>query len=116
MVFQKPKKSGSKFYCFKKFFSTVMMAIGDFEYKFVAADTGGEGRNNDVVILNHSQIGEQLQNGTLNLPGEQEIEFGPKLPHFLLGDEIFGLQPNLMTPYPGMTQPMFPNLLIVWTV
>ena len=78
-----------------------MMAICDAEYKFVAVDTGSQGRNNDVVVLNDSMIGKKLMSGTLGLPGTKKIKDGPTLPHFLLADEIFGLKPYLMTPYPG---------------
>lgn len=77
------------------------MAIGDSEYKFISADVGSQGRNNDVIVLYDSKIGEKMMNGTFDLPGEREIKHGPKLPHFFLGDEIFGLQPYLMVPYPG---------------
>lgn len=80
-----------------------MMAIADAEYKFLAADTGSQGRNNDVVVLQESGLGKKLLSETFGLPGEKEIKYGPVLPHFLLGDEIFGLKPYLMVPYPGRT-------------
>lgn len=78
------------------------MAIGDAEYKFLAVDTGSQGRNNDVIVLNDSDIGKKLMNGSFGLPGEMPIRNGPILLHFLLADGIFGLKPYLMVPYPGM--------------
>lgn len=79
-----------------------MMSISDAEYKFVAADTGSQGRNNDVVVLNDSEIGRKLMDDNFGLPGEKAIKNGPILPHFLLADGIFGLKPYLMVPYPGI--------------
>lgn len=88
-----------------------MMSISDAEYKFVAADTGSEGRNNDVIVLNDSNIGKKLVNGTFGLPGEKAIKNGPILPHFLLADGIFGLKSYLMVPYPGITIKLIKQLL-----
>ncbi|XP_037050713.1 protein ALP1-like [Bradysia coprophila] len=98
---KKPEHSGSEFFNYKGFFSVVMMGVADPGYRFLAVDVGCQGRNNDAVVLNNSKFGQKLLNGTLNLPGEREIKHGPKIPHYLLGDEMFGLQPYLMVPYPG---------------
>lgn len=51
-----------------------MMSISDAEYKFVAADTGSQGRNNDVVVLNDSEIGRKLMDDNFGLPGEKAIK------------------------------------------
>lgn len=101
---QKPEKSGSDFHNFKKIFSTVLMAICDADYKFVVVDTGCQGRNNDVIVLNDSEIGKKLVNDSFGLPGEMPIKNGPFLPHFMLADGIFGLKTYLMVPYPGKTK------------
>lgn len=81
-----------------------MMSISDAQYKFVAVDTGCQGRNNDVIVLNDSGIGKKLEDGSFELPGEKTIINGPILPHFMLADGIFGLKPYLMVPFPGIRQ------------
>lgn len=101
LVLQRPAHSGSEYWCFKGYFSVVLMTIGDSKYKFIAADVGSQGRHNDVIVFNDSEVGQKIRSGTLNVPGQREIMHGPKLPHFFLGDEIFGLQSYLMVPYPG---------------
>lgn len=45
-----PWNSGSLYYNYKKFFSTVLLAITDAKYKFIVVDIGAYGRNNDSGI------------------------------------------------------------------
>lgn len=78
-----------------------MMSVCDYKYRFLTVDVGCEGSNNDSVVFNSSELGRSIMTGTFNLPGEGDIPFGPRLPHFLLGDTIFGNRPYLITPYPG---------------
>lgn len=46
-----PKKSGSLYFNYKNYFSTVMLAIVDAKYKFVAVDIGSYGKEETVVNL-----------------------------------------------------------------
>ncbi|XP_073446531.1 uncharacterized protein [Dendrobates tinctorius] len=53
----KPKRTGSEYYNYKKYFSTVLMAISDADCKFVAVDIGAFGRGNDSQAFKNSDKG-----------------------------------------------------------
>ncbi|KAM7291819.1 protein ANTAGONIST OF LIKE HETEROCHROMATIN PROTEIN 1 [Ixodes scapularis] len=99
-----PKDSGSVFYNYKGTYSIVLMAVVDSKYKFVLIDVGAEGRQSDGGIFKASEIGQGLDQGTLNLPklgvlpGCQK----PRLaPYAFVGDEAFQLRTDFLRPYPA---------------
>ncbi|XP_050552278.1 uncharacterized protein LOC118277359 [Spodoptera frugiperda] len=102
-----PWNSGSQFYNYKKFFSVVLLAIADANYRFVVVDIGAYGRNSDSGILSSSRLGQSLNNNTLDippikcLPGTTEA-----LPHVFVGDEAFPLHKHIMRPFPGNQEMM----------
>ncbi|XP_068129135.1 uncharacterized protein [Hyperolius riggenbachi] len=98
---QLPSGSGSRYYNYKKYFSVMLMAVVDANYKFLTIDVGSYGSTADSNIFRSSLIGSRLYNGTLNLPGPKPIqEHGEPMPHVMVGDEAFALYVNLMKPYP----------------
>lgn len=96
-----PPNSGSNYFSYLQKFSIVLLAIVDFDYKFVCIDVGGYGKSSDSGIFEASAIGQRLRDGTLNvpprrpLPGQQE-----ETPCVLIGDEAFALTSYLMRPFP----------------
>lgn len=96
-----PVHSGSMFRNYKCFFSIVLQAVVDANYRFLAIGVGAYGKESDVGIFSHSNLSQQLENGALNenqekvLPGSNIA-----LPHFLVGDEAYPLKTYLMRPYP----------------
>lgn len=56
-----PNNSGSRNFCYLKKFSVVLMAIVDYDYKFICIDIGGYGRKSDGVILEKSAMGKRLE-------------------------------------------------------
>jgi len=94
--------SGSLYYNYKSFFSIVLLAIADADFRFTTIDVGAYGSESDGGILSRSGMGEKLTQNTL---GSQE----PKpiantetvLPHVILGDDAFPLRTYMIKPYKG---------------
>lgn len=96
-----PRKSGSLYFNYRKFFSIVLQAVVDARYRFICIDVGSYGHQHDagtfrqsmfhnVVIQNQSQIPDARP-----LPGTNL-----SVPFVFLGDEAYPLLPNLLRPYP----------------
>ena len=97
---QCPRNSGSLYHNYKDFFSIVLFAIVDADYKFVAVDIGSYGKEGDAAIFKKSEIGKRIENGTLNIPSAAPIPgTNTIIPHVFIGDQAFALKPNLMTPF-----------------
>ena len=101
-----PPGSGSEYHNYKGFFSMIMLAVVDHDYKYLWLDVGANGACSDAQIFNSSDFVNLLVDGELGIP-EAEPLTGQKrnLPYFLVGDDAFGLKPWLMKPYcrRGMT-------------
>ncbi|XP_063219239.1 uncharacterized protein LOC134531043 [Bacillus rossius redtenbacheri] len=97
----KPKHSGSLFYNYKDYFSVVLLALVDDNYKFLAIDVGSYGKEGDAGIFAKSVLGQRLSEGTFRFP-EPAILPGTDtlMPHVILGDEAFQLTSSVMRPYP----------------
>ena len=97
---KKPADSGSLFYNYKKFFSMVMMAIVDADYKFIWVIVGSYGSSSDGQIFNNSELRPMLEEGTLGLPPPSPLPHDDRdTPYFLIGDDAFPLKPWMMKPY-----------------
>ena len=100
IVMKKPKKSGSDYYNFKGFFSLVLLALDDAEYRFMWIDWGSSGSCSDAQIFKRSLLRENIENGSLGIPAPEPFgEGGPDLHYFLLGDDAFALMPWMVKPY-----------------
>lgn len=51
-----PKNSGSEYFCYKKFFSVVLLAIVDPCYKFTVIEVGSYGSHSDSSIFENSMF------------------------------------------------------------
>lgn len=98
----KPAKSGSSYYNYKKYFSLLLLAICDSNYKFIFVDIGSYGRNSDSTIFEDTPLYRRLQSNMLNIPNPSPIRTnGEAVPYVFIGDEAFALSQNLMRPYSG---------------
>ncbi|XP_073398708.1 uncharacterized protein [Dendrobates tinctorius] len=97
----KPKRTGSEYYNYKKYFSTVIMAIADADCLFVAVDIGAFGRGNDSQDFKSSDMGQRLYGNHFNFPTPQPLPNteGPPQPFVMVGDEAFQICQNLLKPY-----------------
>lgn len=79
----------------------ILLGLGDYRFRFVVADIGAKGRASEGGVFANSRLGQKLKANQMGLPPPKFVPDGPLLPHFLLGDEAFGLSEYMMTPYPG---------------
>jgi len=97
-----PPNTGSDFFNYKGYFSIVLLAVVDAQYRFVVVDIGAKGSQSDGGILKNSTFGKQMAENNFRIP-EKDVftPIGQDLPYFIVGDEAFPLKTNLMRPYPG---------------
>lgn len=102
VAIKKPPGTGTMYHNYKGFFSIVLMALVDADYKFMWIDVGGLGSQSDAQIYNQSELKECLEDGSIGLPAPAPLPNDDRdFPYFLLGDDAFGLQTFLMKPYSG---------------
>lgn len=96
-----PANSGSMCYNYKGFFSLVLMAICDSNYKFVLIDVGAYGKFGDSAIFQNSNFYKIIQENRLNIPDPSTISPNCTtcLPFVFVGDEAFALSTSMMRPY-----------------
>ena len=100
VAIKKPSKSGSLFFNYKKFFSIILLAIADADYRFIHVEVGREGSCSDTQVFNHSEMYEAFANNELHLPPPDEMtNDNERTPYFLLGDDAFALKTWLLKPY-----------------
>ncbi len=100
VAIRKPAKSGSLYHNYKSFFSVILMALVDGDYKFLWIDVSSHGSMSDAQIFNDSELKECLEDGSIGFPAPAPIPHDDEpMPYFILGDEAFGLRTFLMKPY-----------------
>lgn len=97
----KPQGTGSQYFNYKKYFSIILMAIADAQYRFVAVDVGAYGRTNDSMVFKNSFMGRSLYNREFNFPPPKPLPGtdSPPMPYVLVGDEAFQMCGNIIKPY-----------------
>ena len=68
-----PPNSGSLYYNYKGFYSVVLMALVDADYKFIWSDIGGMGSASDAQIYNASELKECVEDGSLGFPDPEPL-------------------------------------------
>jgi hypothetical protein len=97
----KPKHSGSTYINYKGFFSIVLLALVDADYKLLYVDVGAEGRISDGGVFAHSSLSKALERGYMNIPEPKPLssDSTSDIPFFIVGDDAFPLRTYLMKPY-----------------
>ena len=81
---KKPKKSGSDYYNYKGFFSQVLVALVNVEYRFLWVNVGSSGSSSDTQVFNQSDFSEKIKDGTLGIPIPEPLgEGGPNFALFV---------------------------------
>ena len=95
-----PSKTGSQYFNYKGFYSIVLLALVDADYKFIWADVGGTGSASDAQIYNDSELKECVEDDTLGFLNPEPLPFDNEdMPYFFVGDDAFALKPTMMKPY-----------------
>jgi len=96
-----PKKSGSLYYNYKQFFSIVLMALVDANYRFIYINVGAPGAGSDGGVFANTMLKTLIEDNALGLPPPEPLTgCTSDLPYFIVADEAFALKPWLMKPYP----------------
>ena len=94
-----PPNTGSEYFNYKKYFSIVLLAVADADARFIAFDLGAAGSQSDGGIFKYGSLGKICK--LESFPQQSKIGHRVSaIPYFLLGDEAFALDANLMKPYP----------------
>lgn len=98
-----PRRGGSNFFNYEKYFSVVLMAVADANLRFVAIDVGAYGKEGDSTVFRDSPLGRKLYSATLNLPPPRNFPNtnGNPQPFVMVGDEAFRLSTHLLRTYPA---------------
>ena len=100
VALKKPKNSGALYHNYKGFFSIVMLALVDGQYKFRWVDAGTAGSCSDAQIFNACQLKRRIEDGRIGFPDPAPITQGGRdVPYFILADDAFALKTWLMKPY-----------------
>ena len=100
---KKPSKSGSLFYNYKGFFSIVLMAMCDADYKFIWVDVGSYGAESDAGVFNRSSLNALIERDGLEFPPPEPLPLtdnaGPDIDYFFISDDAFALKSWNMKPH-----------------
>ncbi|KAL4123037.1 hypothetical protein QTP88_015269 [Uroleucon formosanum] len=92
-----PNNSGSLYFNYKDYFSIVLMAMVDANYKFIAMDVGSFGREGNSGIFLKSNMGQQILNCTFKFPQDCALpNTNLVVPHVILGDQAFRLHKHIL--------------------
>jgi len=100
IAIRKPMNSGSYYFNYKHFFSIILMALVDADYKFLWVDVGANGACSDSQVFNISQLKAQIDDETIGFPEPDPLPNDDKdVPYFIIGDDAFPLKPWMMKPF-----------------
>ena len=107
VAIRRPARTGSLYHNYKCFFSFVLMALVDAQYKFLWIDCGGVGSDvgSDVRCpMPKSSMSSELKtclgDGSIGFPDPTNLPNDDQpTPYFIIGDDAFGLRTFLMKPY-----------------
>lgn len=98
-----PAGSGSMYFNYKGYHSTVLQAVADANAKLLMIEVGGYGKQSDGGTFSASDMYNLLNEGKLNIPPDTPLPdntLSLPMPYVFLGDEAYPLMRNLLRPYP----------------
>ncbi|XP_066450806.1 uncharacterized protein [Eleutherodactylus coqui] len=97
----KPPNLGSQYFNYQQFFSVVLLAVADSNYRFLLVDIGAFGSAGDARIFSTSRMGRRMREQQLSIPEPQALpgSSGTAAPFVFVADEAFGLSNYVMRPF-----------------
>ncbi|XP_034033540.1 uncharacterized protein LOC117516795 [Thalassophryne amazonica] len=93
-----PPHSGSLYYNYKGFYSIIMLALVDANYKFMYVDVGACGA--DAGAFTRCGLHLALEQDKAGLPPSEPLPGGDtNIPYFLVGEDSFSLKSWMMRPH-----------------
>jgi hypothetical protein len=100
IALKKPKNSGSLYFNYKGFFSIIMLALVDADYKFLWVEVGTPGSTSDAAVFNDTEFKEAIETGDINFPDAEPLPSDDEdMPYFIVGDDAFALKSWMMKPF-----------------
>ena len=97
-----PSGAGSLYFNYKKFFSMVLFALVDSEYRFMFLDVGAIGSECDAGIFAQTQLRKLVEDKMARIPGPKPLPGTEDLcDYYFIGDDAFPLRHYLMKPFPS---------------
>lgn len=85
------------------FFSIVLMAVADGDYRFTYVDIGAYGTEGDANVFQNCSLGKAIKENILHFPITEENS----TPYLFVADDAFPLHPRILKPYkPTKTNPL----------
>ena len=78
VMMKAPPNSNSLFFNYKNYFSIVLMALVDADYRFIFIDVGHYGSNGDSGIFRTCPLGQAFMQGNLKIPGPKRLPGWPQ--------------------------------------
>ena len=105
-----PRGAVSAYYNYKGFYSLILMAVVDSNYRFLYLDVGAEGRAGDAGVFNACTLAEAINENTLGIPPHEPLpndNLAIDVPYFFIADDAFALKHWLIKPFQkrNMTRP-----------
>ena len=88
------------YYNYKGFYSVVLLALIDADYKFIWADLGGLGSSSDAQMYNNCELKEYVEGDNIGFPRPDPLPNDTQdVPYYFIGDDAFALRETKMKPY-----------------
>jgi len=101
VAIKKPGQTGSLYYNYKHFFSIVLMALVDANYRFIYVEAGFNGASSDGGVFDMTELKDVLEDGSIDFPEPCPLPGGDRdVPYFIVADDAFALKTWLMKPLP----------------